>query len=744
MPDFAFHPTVNGIPLSGDRLPEDSRDEADPITDWREGVSIMRVSELAAGSGWDFWGVAATVVTDRTGTTGRQVISWDGEDENAFRVWDSVVDDWRGWKYPITSNPVTLQLRPLDNLAESTAPALFSNGLFLFSVSAGANWGPNTGEAGYVLVKNTDAGGTPNATEYFTQNSDGVTYERYWDGAAWSAWDDGTDAETLEGEDGDYYLDRANHTGTQTLGTITGHDKAAHDALDIDADTLDGHDTAYFATATSVSDHLADATDAHDASAISILDTAGQYAATNAEDALAEVLDALQAHEADASDAHDASAISYAGGTGMSATNVEAAVDELATEKLNAADLTKAAIDALDVDADTLDGISSAGFATATGLSDHLSDATAAHAASAISYAGSTNVAATDVEAAIDELDTEKLAAASYTAADVLAKLLTVDGSGSGLDADLLDGNSSAAFQLLTGKDANSGYAGVDASGGLTGKPYVKFDRQTSAPATPGSNGANIYTINADGNTVLEGRTETGGRFRFLRDQLFIGRNSTGSTLAAGSWVRITGWDAVNEVVTIALADTGADATMPAAGILTAAIANGASGRVWQIGLASGLNTAGMTEGGEIYLTTSGGWTQTRPTAVGARRQFLGTVLVAHASTGSIFVYPEPSYEIIAASGGSLTLTEVEKNLGSYATRSGSFQITGLSGLTIDRPVLINQANGPYTGKGTLADEAEMDQVSVTGKTTSATTIQCYWNSPTPVLGNFKFAYAVG
>lgn len=34
-----------------------------------------------------------------------------------------------------------------------------------------------------------------------------------------------------------------------------------------------------------------------------------------------------------------------------------------------------------------------------------------------------------------------------YTAADVLAKLVTVDGSGSGLDADLLDGQSSAFYQ---------------------------------------------------------------------------------------------------------------------------------------------------------------------------------------------------------------------------------------------------------------------------------------------------------
>jgi len=40
------------------------------------------------------------------------------------------------------------------------------------------------------------------------------------------------------------------------------------------------------------------------------------------------------------------------------------------------------------------------------------------------------------------------LPAASYTASDVLTKLKTVDGAGSGLDADLLDGNSSAYFRI--------------------------------------------------------------------------------------------------------------------------------------------------------------------------------------------------------------------------------------------------------------------------------------------------------
>jgi hypothetical protein len=45
-------------------------------------------------------------------------------------------------------------------------------------------------------------------------------------------------------------------------------------------------------------------------------------------------------HLADATDAHDASAISYVGGTGMSATDVEGAIDELANEKANLASPT--------------------------------------------------------------------------------------------------------------------------------------------------------------------------------------------------------------------------------------------------------------------------------------------------------------------------------------------------------------------------------------------------------------------
>lgn len=90
-----------------------------------------------------------------------------------------------------------------------------------------------------------------------------------------------------------------------------------------------------------------------------------------------------------------------------------------------------------------------------------------------------------------------------------------------------------------------------------------------------------------------------------------------------------------------------------------------------------------------------------------------------------------------------ITLTTVEKDLGSVPKMAGKFTIAG-AGLTIGKPVSIMKAVGPYTNKGTRADEAEMDAIIATGVVTSATEITAYWNSATRVKGNVKFNYFVG
>jgi hypothetical protein len=92
--------------------------------------------------------------------------------------------------------------------------------------------------------------------------------------------------------------------------------------------------------------------------------------------------------------------------------------------------------------------------------------------------------------------------------------------------------------------------------------------------------------------------------------------------------------------------------------------------------------------------------------------------------------------------GGNPVVTTAEVNLGSTPRRSGRFTLAG-TGMTVGKPVMIQQATGPYTGKGTRADEAEMDQVSVTAKVLSATVIEAFWQARGRVRGSIKFDYFV-
>ena len=109
----------------------------------------------------------------------------------------------------------------------------------------------------------------------------------------------------------------------------------------------------------------------------------------------------LAAHLADGADAHDATAVSFAAGGAIAATNVQAAIEEVAGE-------------------------------LATAITDHLGDGTDAHDASAVSFAPGGTVAATNVQAAIEEVAAEthfafaEVAASESTASTSATDLATV------------------------------------------------------------------------------------------------------------------------------------------------------------------------------------------------------------------------------------------------------------------------------------------------------------------------------
>lgn len=93
--------------------------------------------------------------------------------------------------------------------------------------------------------------------------------------------------------------------------------------------------------------------------------------------------------------------------------------------------------------------------------------------------------------------------------------------------------------------------------------------------------------------------------------------------------------------------------------------------------------------------------------------------------------------------GGGGAYTDFSKDLG-VSKRSGTFDITGLSGLTPNKVVSIVQTAAQIASKGNARDEPEMDLIQLTGYVVDASTIRAFWNAQGVVVGSYNFAYQVG
>lgn len=90
--------------------------------------------------------------------------------------------------------------------------------------------------------------------------------------------------------------------------------------------------------------------------------------------------------------------------------------------------------------------------------------------------------------------------------------------------------------------------------------------------------------------------------------------------------------------------------------------------------------------------------------------------------------FPIPGPQGLSSASG-LIVTSIEVNLGATALWSGKFTITdGLISAT--STLLVWQAPGPYTGKGTLADEAQIQPVSIIAVNPLLGSATVYWETP--------------
>lgn len=89
----------------------------------------------------------------------------------------------------------------------------------------------------------------------------------------------------------------------------------------------------------------------------------------------------------------------------------------------------------------------------------------------------------------------------------------------------------------------------------------------------------------------------------------------------------------------------------------------------------------------------------------------------------------ETDFELATAGGAGSSATTVETNLGSTAKTNGKFTITDAA-IGATSKVLCWQAPGPYTGKGTLADEAEIQPIRVISVEPAAGSAVVKWECP--------------
>lgn len=183
------------------------------------------------------------------------------------------------------------------------------------------------------------------------------------------------------------------------------------------------------------------------------------------------------------------------------------------------------------------------------------------------------------------------------------------------------------------------------------GKVYTKKDDGTPAIVEIGGNASGITTITStDGSVTVTGSGATRDLSVVVAGSttnvLALVRNNTGATLAKGTVVYINGSLGQNSTVAKAIATSDATSAQTL-GLMTANLANNATGYVTVIGVLTGMDTSAFTDGQQLYLspTTAGTFTATKPYAPN-HLVYVAVVEHAHPSQGKLFVKVQNGYEM--------------------------------------------------------------------------------------------------
>jgi hypothetical protein len=150
----------------------------------------------------------------------------------------------------------------------------------------------------------------------------------------------------------------------------------------------------------------------------------------------------------------------------------------------------------------------------------------------------------------------------------------------------------------------------------------------------------------SDGEGTLEIGLKGGNvKLAVGQEELALCYNGTGSTLAKGTVVYISG--AQGQRPSISKASASSEATSSKTfGIVAEAINNGAEGLVCTSGIVRGVNTSTFTEGQALWLSTTAGLVSSTMPTQPNHSVFIGYCIKSNANSGQIFVKIQNGYEL--------------------------------------------------------------------------------------------------
>ncbi|MFI3198056.1 MAG: hypothetical protein QX196_07030, partial [Methylococcaceae bacterium] len=261
-------------------------------------------------------------------------------------------------------------------------------------------------------------------------------------------------------------------------------------------------------------------------------------------------------------------------------------------------------------------------------------------------------------------------------------------GSGTGVFARV-------AAPILTTPTLGVASATSVAITGTAGAGYQTFVGQSVNPAAPAAGTLLIHSATANGFTRLQQDNEALTDIILGRDNAFIANNATGSTIAKGAAVYVTGSTA--GAPTVGLARANASATLPCVGLAIDAIAPGAFGPIMYNGLLT-FDTSAFAASDNVWVSTTaaGALQNTRASGTTNFVQRMGTILVSGTSTtGLMFVHCAPAVQNQETGTNAATWTGTNISLGGTLVATGGVdKLTNATGT-----VSVAAATAPTAGQ---------------------------------------------